>query len=125
MSVRRIPNRWLLVLLGNTLIINIVMGIYSGWLTALVVFGMTAILVEANVFGAGDSKLATVLALALPLSSLPFALWLTVMVGGGLAVFYWLKYRLIKRKLQGMDPGLPYGLAIAIGFYIPIIVQLL
>ncbi|KLV08948.1 hypothetical protein ABT56_01725 [Photobacterium aquae] len=101
------------------------MGIYSGWLTALVVFGMTAILVEANVFGAGDSKLATVLALALPLSSLPFALWLTVMVGGGLAVFYWLKYRLIKRKLKGMDPGLPYGLAIAIGFYIPIIVQLL
>ncbi|MGF1727920.1 A24 family peptidase [Photobacterium nomapromontoriensis] len=122
---RSIPNSLVLAVLAGTLIANAMTSTYSGWLSALVVLGITGVLVGVNVLGAGDSKLATALALVLPISSLPLALWLTAITGGIIACLYLLKYRLLQRKSTGKDPGLPYGIAIAVGFYFPILVHLL
>ncbi|GAL03945.1 hypothetical protein JCM19237_2096 [Photobacterium aphoticum] len=60
-------------------------GSISGIYSAIFVFVLTVILVRLRVIAAGDSKLATALAVATPLSQLTFALWLTAMVGGVVA----------------------------------------
>ncbi|MGF1724405.1 A24 family peptidase [Photobacterium nomapromontoriensis] len=120
-TFRRIPNIAIVVILGITFILNGQHDVLNGWYSAIIVLCLSIILVAMKVIAAGDSKLATVLALAIPLSSLLLALWLTCLIGGMLALIYWVKYRIANKTLSGKDPGLPYGVAISIGFYIPIL----
>ncbi|GAL28801.1 type IV prepilin peptidase TadV/CpaA [Vibrio variabilis] len=84
-------------------------------LLGLVIFGL-------RVMGAGDIKYAAVLALTLPTQWLLPALVLTALSGGVLAAIYltWFKFRQLK-GIQVTAPGLPYGVAISLGFYFPIL----
>lgn len=82
-----------------------------------------------GLLGAGDIKYAAVLSLSLPMELLPQALLLTMLTGGVLALFY-LFLHLIRRakpKVCGSleeaqyNPGIPYGVAISVGFYVMIL----
>lgn len=76
-----------------------------------------------SIMGAGDGKFAAALALAIPWQQLNIALFLTAIIGGVLAIIYLIKYRLILRNKIKQDPGLPYGVAIGLGFFIPILMH--
>lgn len=82
--------------------------------TALVGFGF-------KLFGGGDAKLLIAFSIALPTKLLGVALLLTAFVGGGLALIYIIKYRLQEQRVGSRTVGLPYGVAITVGFYIPIL----
>lgn len=116
---RKIPNElvWIVFLFSFWISDKSILNLYSFMIVAM----SSVFLFYRQVIAAGDSKLATALAVAIPVSSLPFALWLTAMVGGGLALVYWMKYRLLKQWPKGTDPGLPYGVAIGVGFYLPLV----
>ncbi|MBY3787043.1 prepilin peptidase [Photobacterium carnosum] len=91
----------------------------SSLLSSIVVLVGSMVLFYFNIMGAGDGKFAAALALAIPWQQLNIALFLTAIIGGVLAMFYLIKYRLILRNTK-QDPGLPYGVAIGLGFFIPI-----
>ncbi|WP_318446178.1 A24 family peptidase [Photobacterium leiognathi] len=95
----------------------------SGLLSSSVVLVGSMVLFYFNIMGAGDGKFAAALALAIPWQQLNIALFLTAIVGGLLAVIYFIKYRLILRNKIKQDPGLPYGVAIGLGFFIPILMN--
>ncbi|MFM2668330.1 Type IV leader peptidase family protein [Vibrio mediterranei] len=69
----------------------------------------------------GDVKLIAVLALALPNFVTVLALWLTMILGGVLAVIRLSKYRFNLISAKNDQRGLPYGVAISIGFCLPLI----
>ncbi|WP_407083298.1 A24 family peptidase [Photobacterium leiognathi] len=92
----------------------------SGLLSSSVVLLSSMMLFYFNIMGAGDGKFATALALAIPWQQLNISLFLTAVIGGVLAIIYFIKYRLILRNKIKQDPGLPYGVAIGLGFFIPI-----
>lgn len=87
----------------------------------LMVFIATFCLFFLNVFGAGDSKLASAYSIALLPQQIVDAVILTLIVGGFLSVFYLIKDRFILKKTRAEERGLPYGLAITVGFYMTII----
>ncbi|WP_318480545.1 A24 family peptidase [Photobacterium leiognathi] len=95
----------------------------SGLLSSSVVLLGSMVLFYLNTMGAGDGKFAAALALAIPWQQLNIALFLTAIVGGVLAIIYLIKYRLILRNKIKQDPGLPYGVAIGLGFFIPILMN--
>ena len=95
--------------------------VIEGLINGCSIFLLSLVLFRFRWLGAGDGKLASALAVALPLSQLPLALMLTLMCGGVLAVVYLIKYRVIQRLSRGEDAGLPYGIAISLGFYITIL----
>ncbi|WP_318462622.1 A24 family peptidase [Photobacterium leiognathi] len=95
----------------------------SSLLSSVVVLVSSIVLFYFNIMGAGDGKFAAALALAIPWQQLNIALFLTTIIGGALAVFYLIKYRLILRNKIKKDPGLPYGVAIGLGFFIPILIN--
>ncbi len=84
------------------------------------------LLFKLNLFAAGDGKLAAAFAAALLPSQLLPAVIYTLVIGGVLALFYLVKDRLICQYLlkqsREKEKGLPYGVAIAIGFYLQILV---
>jgi prepilin peptidase CpaA len=94
----------------------------SSLLSSSVVLVGSMVLFYFNIMGAGDGKFAAALALAIPWQQLNIALFLTAVIGGILAMFYLIKYRLILRNTK-QDPGLPYGVAIGLGFFIPILMH--
>ncbi|MEO9496356.1 MAG: prepilin peptidase [Vibrio splendidus] len=77
--------------------------------------------------GAGDIKYAAVLSLTIPLNDLLWALVMTAFTGGFLAVIYLVNNNLISKKLirkaSNDQQGIPYGIAISIGFYLVILTQ--
>ncbi|MEZ9893731.1 prepilin peptidase [Vibrio lentus] len=77
--------------------------------------------------GAGDIKYAAVLSLTIPLNDLPWAFVMTAFTGGFLAVIYLVKNKLISKKLtrkaSNDQQGIPYGIAISVGFYLVILTQ--
>jgi prepilin peptidase CpaA len=74
------------------------------------------VLFFTNVIGGGDAKLMVAFSLSLPLSLIDDALFLMAISGGVLAVFYLVKYRLLKLVPSEGTIGLPYGIAISAGF---------
>lgn len=94
----------------------------SSLLSSIVVLVGSMVLFYFNIMGAGDGKFSAALALAVPWQQLNIALFLTAIIGGGLAMFYLIKYRLILQNTK-QDPGLPYGVAIGLGFFIPILMH--
>ncbi|MDN2665411.1 prepilin peptidase [Vibrio sp. 14N.309.X.WAT.E.F5] len=77
--------------------------------------------------GAGDIKYAAVLSLTIPLNDLLWAFVMTAFTGGFLAVIYLVNNKLISKKLirkaSNDQQGIPYGIAISIGFYLVILTQ--
>ncbi|PTP61154.1 peptidase [Vibrio splendidus] len=77
--------------------------------------------------GAGDIKYAAVLSLTIPLSDLLWAFVMTAFTGGFLAVIYLVNNKLISKKLvrktSNGQQGIPYGIAISVGFYLVILTQ--
>jgi prepilin peptidase CpaA len=85
---------------------------------AILLFGF--ILYWRSWLAAGDIKLASVLALAIPLFQLPTAVVLTCFVGGVLALFYLvINYWFPDRKKP--NEGIPFGVAIGSGFFLTIL----
>jgi len=72
--------------------------------------------------GAGDIKYAAVLSFVIPLHDLLPAFIMMAYAGGFLAIIYLLSKKLIKITLDGQE-GLPYGIAISVGFYLVILTQ--
>ncbi len=95
----------------------------SSLLSSIAVLLGSIVLFYFNIMGAGDGKFAAALALAIPWQQLNIALFLTAIIGGVLAIIYLIKYRLILRNKIKQDPGLPYGVAIGLGFFIPILMN--
>lgn len=92
-----------------------------GIMSALIILIISMVLFYLNIIAAGDGKLAAALAAAILPEQLLDAVMLTLFIGGALAVFYLIKDRLILKKKKGEDRGLPYGVAISVGFYLTII----
>ncbi|GAL28826.1 type IV prepilin peptidase TadV/CpaA [Vibrio variabilis] len=122
-SSRRISNRLVAMLLLCSFVLVLSQGhLLASHLLALVLTFLIALVgFYTKVFGGGDAKLLTAFSLSLPLSLIDDALFLVAISGGLLAVFYLVKYRLLKLVPTDEILGLPYGLAISTGFYITIL----
>lgn len=98
------------------------------FLSALILFVVTFLMFALNILGAGDSKLLAALGFWVPLGDLPeFIFWMTIS-GAALGVFalYIKKTGRLKSLaskslwIAGLHEGksaVPYGVAIAIGFF--------
>ncbi|MFS1460790.1 prepilin peptidase [Vibrio lentus] len=77
--------------------------------------------------GAGDIKYAAALSLTIPLNDLLWAFVMTAFSGGFLSVIYLVNNKLISKKLirkaSNDQQGIPYGIAISVGFYLVILTQ--
>ncbi|MFA0085537.1 prepilin peptidase [Vibrio sp. 10N.261.51.F12] len=89
-------------------------------LSAICVILIMLLAYVLKMIGGGDVKLMIAFSLAIPIHYLDDALFNIAIVGGVLAIFYLMKYRVLKLVPQGGELGLPYGIAISFGFYITI-----
>lgn len=93
----------------------------------LLVLGGGLIVYALIWIGAGDIKYAAVLSLTIPLNDLHWAFVMTAFAGGFLAVIYLVNNKLISKKLtrktSNDQQGIPYGIAISVGFYLVILTQ--
>ncbi|MEZ9723190.1 prepilin peptidase [Vibrio splendidus] len=93
----------------------------------LLVLGGGLILYALIWIGAGDIKYVAVLSLTIPLNDLLWAFVMTAFAGGFLAVIYLVNNKLISKKLirkaSNDQQGIPYGIAISVGFYLVILTQ--
>ncbi|MGR5379763.1 A24 family peptidase [Vibrio harveyi] len=90
--------------------------------TFLLVLGIGLILYALIWIGAGDIKYAAVLSLTIPLNDLPWAYIMTAFAGGFLAIIYLITRKLISNTSSNQE-GIPYGIAISVGFYLIILTQ--
>ncbi|MHA2797092.1 A24 family peptidase [Vibrio harveyi] len=90
--------------------------------TFLLVLGIGLILYALIWIGAGDIKYAAVLSLTIPLNDLPWAYIMTAFAGGFLAIIYLVTRKLISNTSSSQE-GIPYGIAISVGFYLIILTQ--
>lgn len=90
--------------------------------TFLLVLGIGLILYALIWIGAGDIKYAAVLSLTIPLNDLPWAYIMTAFAGGFLAIIYSITRKLIGNTSSSQE-GIPYGIAISVGFYLIILTQ--
>ena len=88
----------------------------------LLMLGGGLILYKLIWIGAGDIKYVVILSLTIPVNDLLLAFILTAFSGGILAISYLVSKKLIRNKL-GAQEGIPYGVAISIGFYLVILTQ--
>ena len=72
--------------------------------------------------GAGDIKYAAALSLVIPLSDLSSAYILTALAGGILSLIY-LIFKILFKDKPSSKEGIPYGIAISIGFYLIVLIQ--
>lgn len=101
----------------------------SYFISASIVFAFGFFLYPLGWLGAGDIKYASLLSLSLPIGLLPIAFILTMMTGGLLSIFY-LIFNSVRRrntnkhgdiKEDSYSSGIPYGVAISVGFYVVIL----
>ncbi|WP_253649812.1 prepilin peptidase [Vibrio sp. Y29_XK_CS5] len=90
--------------------------------TFLLVLGIGLILYALIWIGAGDIKYVAVLSLTIPLNDLPWAYIMTAFAGGFLAIIYLITRKLISNTSSSQE-GIPYGIAISVGFYLIILTQ--
>jgi len=88
----------------------------------LLMLGVGLTLYKLIWIGAGDIKYVVILSLAIPVDDLLLAFILTALSGGILAISYLVSEKLIRNKV-GVQEGIPYGIAISIGFYLVILIQ--
>lgn len=72
--------------------------------------------------GAGDIKYAAVLSLTIPLQDLLWSLVMMAFFGGFLAIAYLVNRKLVTNTANTRE-GIPYGIAISVGFYLVILTQ--
>ncbi|WGE69929.1 prepilin peptidase [Actinobacillus equuli subsp. haemolyticus] len=108
---RLISNRIVMALLLVTIPFSYLMHGTLFWQPALLCLAIGFILFLFNIIGAGDVKLLAVLMLAIPSHFAIFFLFLTACAGLLLIIIGWLFYRQSIR-----EKGLPYGIAISVGF---------
>lgn len=93
----------------------------------LLVLSIGLVLYKLIWIGAGDIKYASVLSLTIPVHDLVWALVMMAFSGGILVVFYLVKTKLINKilakKTLNDQKGIPYGVAISIGFYLVILTK--
>jgi len=123
---RRIPN-WIVIALLGLYFLTLALGVApSTWSSALgaaaIVLVATYILFHLGVFGAGDAKLFSAVALFTGLGNLAEFALMTVLIGGLMALGVLVLYP--KRVMRGLTAagrakntgrGVPYGVAIALG----------
>jgi prepilin peptidase CpaA len=115
---RRISNISVLGLLLLQCLLAIKSEVYLA--SAFVVLTIGLFLLWKRWIAAGDIKLASVLALALPMSQLPMATILMGLAGGLVSLFYlMLNHWFPNRKKRQV--GIPYGVAISLGFCLVIV----
>lgn len=88
----------------------------------LLMLGGGLILYKLIWIGAGDIKYVVILSLAIPVDDLLLAYILTAFAGGILALTYLISKKLIRGNAHNQE-GIPYGIAISIGFYLVILTQ--
>ncbi|WP_086775468.1 prepilin peptidase [Vibrio coralliirubri] len=88
----------------------------------LLMLGGGLILYKLIWIGAGDIKYAVILSLTIPFDDLLLAYILTAFAGGILAVTYLMSKKVIRENARYQE-GIPYGIAISIGFYLVILTQ--
>ncbi|MEZ8016829.1 prepilin peptidase [Vibrio splendidus] len=124
---RTIDNEFVLVLIALQFSFAFIEGdIFL--LSFLIQLSIGMVFYSLSWFGAGDSKYSAVLSLSLPVELLPNALLLTMLTGGVVSVFCLLLNiaRRIKFNVYGgvddsqYNAGIPYGVAISVGFYVMI-----
>lgn len=115
---RKIQNYSLLLLLLFQIFFTIRYSSYNIFL----VIGIGLILYSLIFVGAGDIKYAAVLSLTIPLYELPLAYITTAFAGGFLAIIYLISKKLISNMSRSQE-GIPYGIAISVGFYLVILTQ--
>lgn len=105
---RQIPNS----LVGG-LLVCLLLSFPSYWLSMWLSLMVGGTIWFLSMWGGGDAKLAAALSIAIPTSALLNAWIVTLYVGGLLAVFC-----LVKNRINGCESrGIPYGIAISIGFF--------
>ncbi|MGR5285666.1 A24 family peptidase [Vibrio maritimus] len=117
---RRITNMSVLGLMALQCSLLIKSEIYLA--SALVVLTVGFALFWRRWIAAGDIKLASVLALALPLSQLPMAAILTGLAGGAVSLYYIMANHWFPNRKK-RQVGIPYGVAINLGFCLVIVVH--
>lgn len=86
------------------------------------VLGIGLILYALIFIGAGDIKYASVMSLTVAFDDILWAYITTSFAGGFLAVCYFLSRKLLSKKRFNQE-GIPFGIAISIGFYLIILIQ--
>lgn len=99
-------------------------------LAAGVMFALTLVLFAVGSIGAGDAKFASALALWVGVTALPLYIFYMSLVGGLMGIFTlllkrWKPFRTVREgtwvaSAQAGMNRIPYGLAIAIGFFIAV-----
>ena len=121
---RRIPNWTVLALIGLFVVLAVAQqgrGVVSALEAAALAFAVTVALYAFKIIGAGDSKLFTAVAFFAGLGYLPHLVVATTLAGGVIALASLAarpQRALAMFAMRGKGewgPGIPYGLAIAIG----------
>jgi prepilin peptidase CpaA len=116
---RRIQNHALLILL----ILQCFLSPLDIQITSfLLVLGGGLIVYSLIWIGAGDIKYVAALSLTIPLNDLLWAFVMTAFSGGVLASIYLINKKLARKKPNDQQ-GIPYGIAISVGFYLVILTQ--
>ncbi|WP_373943595.1 prepilin peptidase [Vibrio chagasii] len=89
-------------------------------MSSLLMLVIGLILYKLIWIGAGDIKYVVILSLTIPINDLLLAYILTAFAGGILALSYLVSRNLFKRNPHAKD-GIPYGIAISVGFYLVIL----
>ncbi|WP_434567142.1 prepilin peptidase [Vibrio chagasii] len=89
-------------------------------MSSLLMLVIGLILYKLIWIGAGDIKYVVILSLTIPINDLLLAYILTAFAGGILAFSYLVSRNLFKRNLHAKG-GIPYGIAISVGFYLVIL----
>ncbi|WP_428792894.1 A24 family peptidase [Vibrio nomapromontoriensis] len=113
-TTRLISNKLcVLVLLVNGLFLIIYSQQWQGIIIAALVLLIGSYVLRLSLIGGGDVKL--IASFCISLNGLDFikAIYLSILIGGALSLYY-----LGKRIICKCDNGVPYGVAISIGFCI-------
>jgi prepilin peptidase CpaA len=123
---RRIPN-WVVVALIALYFAAVLArisptAVLSGLAAAGITFVVTYLLYHFNIFGAGDAKLFTAVALFAGLTGLGTLALTTVLIGGAMALVVLvlrpgraIRAITTRGRSSGERSGIPYGVAIALG----------
>jgi prepilin peptidase CpaA len=117
---RQISNTSVLGVLGLQCYLLIHSEIYLASAFAVLMVGL--VFFWRRWLAAGDIKFAGALALAMPVSQLPTALILTGVLGGALSFFYLIINYWFPNRTE-RQVGIPYGVAISLGFCLVIVVN--